>query len=542
MNPLFKSTLVAYLLLAGLPSWASYDSRWDGWLDHRTVDDKAVQDFKSEKKFQFYNVREPGIAFFCVQSNPDEFHGYNVSGAGKAHEYLLEPARGRSTLFEWYGVNLAVGSTREVVFERLLKEIEGKTDKWAAIEVSEPLPFFINIEPPLPPVQKQTNGVFLSINSNDSDVDGIMDLDDPEVFGHDPDMRRIMIAHPWRMPVTVTASAADVIKIYETQNKRFGNKLNGTSISYNGTDDGQFWIEGIAPGSITLTLAAPGGYSDSLKVNVIGVENTPASMNANESLDSGTFTCTVTPSGLNPTYQWLTGESKGAWPSGVGNNPELDYSAPTASSTKVKEARWFANPDDRHWLVTGSTCTYSINCEVTVNGGSCQAQSPAQLVVTADASGSTSWPQFSGVGTIQVSTRLVGTNTEWYVSGQGSFSRTAPVKTINVPATSQFYNKVDAHESKHVTQWTSESPWKDLFNATALYASTLQSLTSQISEADLRNQIDQTVALRVASDSQVAVETICDREIAAFTVDRGVEPHYQELDDNEVPGVYNCTP
>ena len=275
-----------------------------------------------------------------------------------------------------------------------------------------------------------------------------------------------------------------------------------------------------------------------MKVSVAEVTINPVSMNTIESLNSGNYAVTVTPNTITPTsYKWI-------WeaPSGAGNSPNVNFSNETSQTTNVTSTRWFASPDDRHWNVTGTSCTYSINCEVKIDTKTCKASTHSRLIVTVDATGQTSWPTFSGANTIIVSTRVAGGNTEWYVSGIGGFTRTAPVATLNLPATSQFYNKVNVHESKHVTQWTSEVPWVNLFHANNLYNLTLKNLTSAISEADLRNKIAIAVQNKQNSDAQIAVNTKCAREIAAFTVDRGVVPHYLELDDAEVPAAYSCTP
>jgi hypothetical protein len=82
----------------------------------------------------------------------------------------------------------------------------------------------------------------------------------------------------------------------------------------------------------------------------------------------------------------------------------------------------------------------------------------------------------------------------------------------------------------------------NLFDANAFYLATLQYLTSRTDEADLRTKITQAVGVKNAIDSQVGLDTKCDREIPAFAADRTEGPHYLELDDNEVPGVYGCTP
>ena len=269
-------------------------------------------------------------------------------------------------------------------------------------------------------------------------------------------------------------------------------------------------------------------------VTVVEVTIAPATITAIEGLDSASYTATLSIAGATA-YDW-------DWeaPAGAGNNPNVNFSAPTAQTTNVIRAHWFADPNDRHWLVTGDDCSYDIKCDVTHPDGICTGD--AVFNVDANPTGATSIPQFTGWGTIVIATRIVGPNTEWYVNGQGGFTRTAPVKTLNCVSTSQFYAKVDAHESKHVTQLTAELPWMDLFHANNLYSNTLVSLTSLVSEADLRAQISAAVTAQHNADAATVQSTLCALEIAAFAVDTAIAPHYCEVDATEVPGLYGCTP
>lgn len=290
---------------------------------------------------------------------------------------------------------------------------------------------------------------------------------------------------------------------------------------------------------LVFSLLAPqnlhAGLSKTIEVAIVKVEITPSSMNATESLDSGEFTCTVTPAGLNPTYQWLTGAANGAWPATAGNNPKLDYNAPAAASTKVKKTRWFAPTPSRRQVVDGCTCSYSINCEVTVGGVKCRAAAPAMLNVSVDMSGRCIWPNFQNWQSITVAKQ----GGIWVVTGQGNFSRSAPVPSVNMPASSQFHAKAMTHENKHVTQWTTEAPWKDLFDANALYT-TLKTLTSNVSEADLRAKIFAAVQAKFNADVTIANNTVCDREQGAFDAMNAVSPDFLEFDDADWKPLYGC--
>ena len=275
---------------------------------------------------------------------------------------------------------------------------------------------------------------------------------------------------------------------------------------------------------------------DRVRLTVFKVDITPANMNATESLDSGTFTCTVTPAGLSPEYEWLTGAANGAWPATAGNSPKLDYSAATDSSTKVKETRWFAPTPSRRQVIDGCTASYNINCKVTVGDVECKAQSASVLNVSVNMTGQFMRPAFTDWQSIQV--QKVGS--VWQVTGQGSFRRTAPSPSVNMPATSQFYSKAMTHENKHVTQWTTEAPWKDLFDADSLYTATLSALASNVSEADLRSQIFAAILAKFNADNTVANNTVCDREQGAFDAMNAVAPDFLELDEDDWKPLYGC--
>lgn len=304
----------------------------------------------------------------------------------------------------------------------------------------------------------------------------------------------------------------------------------GSSITYNPS--------GLTPGEYTVTAESNdlSGCKDECEVTVFDVQVTPANMNATESLASGTFTCTVTPSGLSPTYQWLTGSADGAWPPTAGNSPALNYSAATASSTTVNATRWFAPTPSRRQYVDGTTSSYNINCKVTVGGVECVAQSASILNVSVDMTGQCSVPSFADWGSIQV--QRVGA--VWQVTGQGTFHRTAPVPSANMPATSQFHAKAMTHENKHLAQLTTEVPWKDLFDANDLYTSTLSALTSNVSEADLRNQIFAAVQAKATADDAVIAATLCDLEKGAFDAMNAVAPDFLEFDDADWWPLYGC--
>lgn len=69
--------------------------------------------------------------------------------------------------------------------------------------------------------------------------------------------------------------------------------------------------------------------------------------------------------------------------------------------------------------------------------------------------------------------------------------------------------------------------------ASSLYMEEIQTLTSAISEADLREKIDRAVEKRYQREREIAwtKEARREREKAAFDAMNKVEPHYLEADE-----------
>lgn len=183
----------------------------------------------------------------------------------------------------------------------------------------------------------------------------------------------------------------------------------------------------------------------------------------------------------------------------------------------------------------GETCDYSVNCEVTVGGVKCRVATPATLSVTVDMTGQTTGCVFQSWDTITVAE----TGGIWKVTGQGDFSRSTPVASVNMPTTSQFHNKAMVHENMHVEQWTT-GMFKDLKDANALYNSTLITLTSTNSESDLRSKILVAVWARSVIDDAICDSKICDAEKEAFDAMNAVDPDFLELDDADWKPGYGC--
>src|SRR5262249_25396611 len=164
--------------------------------------------------------------------------------------------------------------------------------------------------------------------------------------------------------------------------------------------------------------------------------------------DAASFSVTVTGGGA-ASYQWSFKA-----PTGAVNSPNVTFSTPTEASTSA-QGHWFAFPDkecapsgdsaDPYW-----NSVYTIVCTVTFAD---QHQQKAQTTLTVNAywnpAGATGTPNITGGPTIGHDP----VKNLWVVVDGGTLARKLPVPMIYVPASSQFYEKVVAHENKHVEQW-----------------------------------------------------------------------------------------
>ena len=84
---------------------------------------------------------------------------------------------------------------------------------------------------------------------------------------------------------------------------------------------------------------------------------------------------------------------------------------------------------------------------------------------------------------------------EAYVKDRNGFARIGPqLVPKGFESRNQFYSKIIAvHEGEHIDQWNNQSPWKDLYDANALWEE-IQGMTVQgertAVEPILRKKID----------------------------------------------------
>lgn len=181
--------------------------------------------------------------------------------------------------------------------------------------------------------------------------------------------------------------------------------------------------------------------------------------------ESAQFSVTVE-GGTATNYEWSA-----RWPSRVGNNPSVSFNPATGSASTTATGKWFANPNQECSPSASPSDgyynpKYTIKCMVTFSNGK---KKSAETTLTVNAywnpGGSVAPATVTGGPTIDFDT----SRQLWYVVNSGTLARNLQPAVIHVPQTSQFYNKVAAHEGKHVEQWAS-GMFSDLFLISSLMA------------------------------------------------------------------------
>jgi hypothetical protein len=267
------------------------------------------------------------------------------------------------------------------------------------------------------------------------------------------------------------------------------------------------------------TITASGCSSSDATVSPLTISASAPDVAA-DGANTGIFDAVLGPAGASyledVTFTWGFDV-----PANSGNDPQIAWVDDHAPTTTAMTAHWYATPDSHLAHDTGHLCTYDVWCEVSYNGGTLRSPSAAFLVSVGNPQGVTDPPTITGQPDLQEA------GSYWYVSGKGSLARTSPYKHIFLNPSSQFYDKADVHESKHVTQWTSEFPWAGLFSADAFYA--LISGHQEPNYSLLQTWVSNQRAMWLASDLASSATHYDEAECDAFAEDAKVSPHYLEV-------------
>jgi hypothetical protein len=224
-----------------------------------------------------------------------------------------------------------------------------------------------------------------------------------------------------------------------------------------------------------------------------------------------TASFSVTAGGDTPTsYAWSF-----TAPQGAGNSPNVNFNPSNQASTTT-DAHWFALPNGA--CTASGNAAYTIVATVTFPGSvqiAPQTTLTVMLLVTAGYEG----PAFvSGLPSIAQNSQGV-----WVVTGTGSLTRNVANPVVYYPTSSQFYNKVSAHENEHYQQWTT-GMLSDLYVVSNLYAQ-LAPLTAT-TQVGLQNEINSAISTWNAGQASILASRLPAAEAQAYQVSDPIAPLY----------------
>lgn len=201
------------------------------------------------------------------------------------------------------------------------------------------------------------------------------------------------------------------------------------------------------------------------------------------------------------------------YPRPAGNDPYVTFFSPFDSWTQT-DGHWFAYPDDE--CLAGATSTYDIRGSVAFYPGEWSAAESNLRVYVPLRGGETEWPSLQG----DVGVEWIGGL--WRVV-DNRFYRTAPTKLVYVPASSQFFNKINAHEDVHAYQMT-QGMWASYWDPAELY-----NLVSGFTDTTREGLLAQVEAARIQYNAQQTAEAASLLPLAeqeAYSVSDGIAPRY----------------
>jgi hypothetical protein len=230
--------------------------------------------------------------------------------------------------------------------------------------------------------------------------------------------------------------------------------------------------------------------------------------------DTVTFSATVQ-GGMPTSYQWSYEA-----PSGAGNNPQVNFTAPTNANTNAN-AHWFAKPDSA-CPRSSTESTYKIKVTATfANIPPITKEKSFKVTVLWDPAGVTNaMPTLGGYPTLAQTSPGV-----WTVTGMGNLTYIPNItKTINVPPSSQFFSKIDEHENVHVQQWQVNGLTGQNFDPSLFYNRI--SGFSAATQARLVQLINAEVKLFYKDATNAANASCNQSEIAAYNISDLLNPMY----------------
>jgi hypothetical protein len=228
---------------------------------------------------------------------------------------------------------------------------------------------------------------------------------------------------------------------------------------------------------------------------------------------AGQFSVTIL-SGSATSYQWSF-----TAPSGAGNGPNVSFTAPNDASTGT-DAHWFALPNGE--CTASFSSTYTIRALVGFVGtGSKSKHTSLTVTVPSTAAGFVPWGLVTIFGGPFYARDPDGM---WRVKSQGFMQRFVPDEVISISPSSQFYNKVKAHEDKHMQQLNPGGLFGAFYQPADLFAR-MQSL-SATSEAQLHDLMNAAWVQYDQDQKTFARDHVTSAEREAYDVSDAIAPRF----------------
>jgi len=253
---------------------------------------------------------------------------------------------------------------------------------------------------------------------------------------------------------------------------------------------------------------------DSASITVTGPTVTISVPQTAQDGDTVEFRVVSVQNGTPTGYQWSFEPTSG------GNNPQVNFSNPTAATTTAK-AHWFAKPDTP---CTSLNSTYTIKVKVTFqNRSPITKKAPFTVSVGSNWGGKVLEPlTLAPGGTLDVA--YDSQRELWVVTGRGRLQRVpSPIVMREIPETSQFYNKVYRHEEVHFEQYAT-GIYSNLFQIDNVMPRLFQ--LSDPNKQVLEQKIFEAVRDWRVEQSQILDQRYTQAEAEAYAVSDPIAPRY----------------
>ena len=115
-------------------------------------------------------------------------------------------------------------------------------------------------------------------------------------------------------------------------------------------------------------------------------------------------------------------------------------------------------------------------------------------------------------------------NGVWRLTGMGTLARRIPTKHVNIPSSSQFFTKADAHEQAHIDHWSPGQLLGNVHQPADFYAR-IQNFTGT-SQQDLLNKVIAAFQIYTNEQDTFVNTNHSEDERQAFAVSDAVAPKY----------------